>query len=943
METVDKQQISNLSHIHQAYRDNRLVIFVGAGVSRNSGVPTWNELIAAMKSELPADISNENDALKIAQLYKDARGYKEYMDKVKDILLFNKATPNPLHKRILSLNPCHIITTNYDDLIEQEIQNEYTQYTIIREDKDIPQMAYPNSLIKMHGDYLTNNIVLTETDYYNYKNNFPLVRAFVQSLFASKLVLFIGFSFADLNLKIILEELKGILSDNMQRAYMLSCDEPNYVVRNYFENKGVNVVYFNESEIDSINGSDYSKVALNGKGLLMDKILFAIKNYSATSKKDIANYVYNRVKPYYKEMRSFGDGLRYFFPNYSSMRWHTHSSGVQTFLPYFEELKKITKDNKEKRRFLNNHPNIDLRTLLQLAYYNYLNEIDEIEILDDKFMNNKSKYIPSTTIYYLRKFDFAAIRKRIIQLRSIEPQYSIDDLEYPFTLYLLGDYAGALRHYAKLLPMYWNRQKYILYFICRYNMWSIRFNAQLQKDWEIITDVERELQLALDTDLEEILNKLPLDWEIKKIFQDLISYRSIGSHLVKTDNFREEIFQQRKLTERGGCSVNSNILLLLSTYQREHLFCISNFIICNNNSYFKSLCYNTASGILNSFSTPSSSMFGGLLVSTKIDSLDQSMLEILIFDIDNKKLESILKGYDIETLVFDDSGIDYINSCLQGLNDSKQSMYKSNEMFYPSLCNLLLLISKSQPEKVDKNLLYKVLLKYWIFEFHIKHRVIDNLIIRYKPSKENANELISKMLYEAHSTLDYTSCIERLASYISDYNSEFTDIRMDFFKEHKAIMNLLVIYPVCPNIKKSELLTYCLDNIDDFWTYIRFIFQNHIVPTSDNKIKEVYSKYKKEIDKDDCYILAQIRKDASFTSLHSFIDEIAISNECLKFFLSPEGYKNFDNVCIDWLFKFDKEKQEDFLKNEVYRNKLKDYIKTHWLSKSNMEYLISLL
>lgn len=462
---MDKQQISNLSHIHQAYRDNRLVIFVGAGVSRNSGVPTWDELIAAMKSELPADLSNENDALKIAQLYKDARGYKEYMDKVKDILLFNKATPNPLHKRILSLNPCHIITTNYDDLIEQEIQNEYTQYTIIREDKDIPQMAYPNSLIKMHGDYLTNNIVLTETDYYNYKNNFPLVRAFVQSLFASKLVLFVGFSFADLNLKIILEELKGILSDNMQRAYMLSCDEPNYVVRNYFENKGVNVVYFSENEIDSINGSDYSKVALNGKGLLMDKILFAIKNYSIISKNDIAIYVYNRIKPYYKEMRSLGDGLRYFFPNYSSMTWHTHSSGVQTFLPYFKELEKSTKDNQGKREFLHKHPNIDLNTLLKLAYYNHVNEIDGIKILDDRFKNNIDKYIPKTTIDYLRQFDFSAMGKRILQLRSTALQYSIDDLEYPFTLYLLGDYAGALRHYAKLLPMYWNRQNtyYILF------------------------------------------------------------------------------------------------------------------------------------------------------------------------------------------------------------------------------------------------------------------------------------------------------------------------------------------------------------------------------------------------------------------------------------------------------------------------------------------------
>lgn len=185
---MDNQQIANLLNIQRASRENRLVIFVGAGVSMNSSVPSWNQLINRMKAELPNEFSEETEALKIAQIYKDSRGHKEYMDKVKDILLYNKAVPNPLHKSILALNPCHIITTNYDDLIEQELSKEFLQYHIIREDKDIPQMTNSNTLVKMHGDYVTDNIVLTEDDYYNYKENFPLTRAFVQSLFASKLV-----------------------------------------------------------------------------------------------------------------------------------------------------------------------------------------------------------------------------------------------------------------------------------------------------------------------------------------------------------------------------------------------------------------------------------------------------------------------------------------------------------------------------------------------------------------------------------------------------------------------------------------------------------------------------------------------------------------------------------------------------------------------------------
>jgi hypothetical protein len=184
-------------------------------------------------------IENETDDLKIAQLYMDARGEKEYLDKVKSVLKHHCVIPNDIHKAILDLKPCHIITTNYDDLFEQEIQNEYKQYSVVRRDGDIPKMSYPNALIKMHGDFDRHNIVLTESDYYNYARNFPLIRSFVLSLFASKLVVFIGFSFSDLNLKMILNDLHSVLHDSMQRVYLVSDTKPSHIINTYYEKKGI--------------------------------------------------------------------------------------------------------------------------------------------------------------------------------------------------------------------------------------------------------------------------------------------------------------------------------------------------------------------------------------------------------------------------------------------------------------------------------------------------------------------------------------------------------------------------------------------------------------------------------------------------------------------------------------------------------------------------------
>lgn len=163
-----------------------------------------------------------------------------------------------------------------------------------------------------------------------------------------------------------------------------------------------------------------------------------------------------------------------------------------------------------------NHRSIDLKTLLQVAWYNCLKEIDGLQILDSKFYSNINYYIPETTIDFIYKFDYPKTCDRIKLLRGKTIQYSVDDLELPFTLYLLGDYWEAYQIYLKLLPLYWNRQKYILYFICRYNIWAIQNGIKSEKAFDRSFNAEKELELAYIYELEDILNKLPLDREIKK-------------------------------------------------------------------------------------------------------------------------------------------------------------------------------------------------------------------------------------------------------------------------------------------------------------------------------------------------------------------------------------------------------------------------------------------
>ena len=927
---MDNQQIANLLNIQRASRENRLVIFVGAGVSMNSSVPSWNQLTNRMKAELPNEFSEETDALKIAQIYKDSRGHKEYMDKVKDILLYNKAVSNPLHKSILALNPCHIITTNYDDLIEQELSKDFLQYHIIREDKDIPQMTYPNTLVKMHGDYVTDNIVLTEDDYYNYKENFPLTRAFVLSLFASKLILFVGFSFADLNLKFIFNELKNILSDKMQRPYLLSCDEPSYATKLYFVKKGVNIVYISEADVDLLNDGKYQSKDLSGIGLHTDKLLYAIKNYSAIPQDNLALYLYNRIVPYMSEMRSFGDGLQYFFPK-MRLHWNAHSSGLQTFTDYFKQLAKDLATNEAKRKFLRENPAINLRTLMKLAYYNYLFEIDGLTILDAKLIENIKEF-KASTLDYIHQFDSAKVNQIVKKLRVRRLTYTIEDLELPYTLYTLGDAYSAYKLYGDLLTEYWNKKKYILYFICRHNMWAIRYCLCNQLWHNDKYDEGKEIELASSTNLDTILAKLPIESEVKMILQDMISYRSIGDRTLHTVHLKEEIYQQRKNAENGGGSINSFIPNLMSQFYRESLFSWANFIIWDNNAYFKQLSENNALGILNSFAIPSSSMFGGYGRNTRICALDAFMLESLIFSIDHKRLREIIKGYDIKTLSFSQKGVNYITSCLDGLLEETENMFFDEKLFFAPLNNLLLIISKAKDERIDAVKIYDVVVKYLNNQYYnrqFESNILMQIICNYAPNVHRKKELIIKLLDFTDSYQQYLNCILFLSKELYDEHQIIDSFSFNHFANKENIgTEMSYLYPILQGEIQEKVLNFSLEKINNLYDYIYFINKNNIKTYSVGKFRELLELMKfSAITYSTYYILAELRKKDIFQELHQYIDESTLlDKECIRFFLAPFEYDNEKNVEVPWILSFDEDNRQMLFKKEVYKNKLKQYI-----------------
>ena len=219
--------IDSIREILKASSENRLVMFVGAGVSVNSKLPTWGNLVGdiakkinynkcaycsreftCFKNSICDNAFSQEDYLRIPEYFyqSDLSPDKaEYYGFLSEKLGNVESNPNVIDDEIIKVNPHHIITTNFDTLIEESEEFLANRYRVISCDNDLLSKSSDNYLIKMHGDINDlKNIVLKESDYLEYEQRHPLICAFIKSLLINHTFVFVGYSLNDNNLRLIM-------------------------------------------------------------------------------------------------------------------------------------------------------------------------------------------------------------------------------------------------------------------------------------------------------------------------------------------------------------------------------------------------------------------------------------------------------------------------------------------------------------------------------------------------------------------------------------------------------------------------------------------------------------------------------------------------------------------------------------------------------------------
>ncbi|ENR2985845.1 SIR2 family protein [Acinetobacter baumannii] len=312
-----------LDTIIEAKKNNKLAFFIGAGFSKNSEttfkkIPLWSDLINDLKKSL--NLEYETDFLKIAQLYYLKYGEYQYYNKLKKYFEIN-LEPSEVHKRLFNLLPNLIVTTNWDCLLEHTATEEGLTYDVIVNDVDLVKSSYFHKIVKMHGDFQHHNIVFKEDDYLKYAEEFPLIENYIKSILSTHVVVFIGYSYSDVDLKLITKWIET-KSKVTPPKYLFS-SRYNEAEASYLKNHGIQFLNPKTDEESSVNDIliDFFDLISEKNELLKYRKIINKDNLSFPEKIFLMDILYQKIKILDELKAIFPKQIKELFSN-STIEYH---------------------------------------------------------------------------------------------------------------------------------------------------------------------------------------------------------------------------------------------------------------------------------------------------------------------------------------------------------------------------------------------------------------------------------------------------------------------------------------------------------------------------------------------------------------------------------------------------------------------------------------------
>lgn len=270
--------------LKKAVRENKLIVFVGAGLCKYLGLPTWKEFTVSsldklskkrgykkeytkLKNEVENGLRNPNVALDSIPM----EHHKDVLRFINDEFKINAQKDCLFHEKILNLSE-KVITSNYDNAFETAYENIHggKRHCLVvngsLDNNRILLQELSNSsrsksfIFKIHG--CTNqpdSCLVFKDQYKKFYNDNNLARSILEQFARVYTILFIGWSFSDNNTKKLFDrQCKGLYN----KHYILTTDPEKYSKMDYL--KPLKISDYNENTLcrffDELTRCNRSKV-----------------------------------------------------------------------------------------------------------------------------------------------------------------------------------------------------------------------------------------------------------------------------------------------------------------------------------------------------------------------------------------------------------------------------------------------------------------------------------------------------------------------------------------------------------------------------------------------------------------------------------------------------------------------------------------------------------
>jgi hypothetical protein len=312
-------------HIHKG----NIVLFCGSDISEDGGTLNDNQIAREIANRINVDCDDKLTLQEIAQTYELQASKQSLVSLLTDLVLDGGRQPVRFHHLIASLPFNRIITTNWDNRLEDALIQEGKRYVKVVSDEDIGYINEDNvTVFKLRGSIeRKDTIVITSNDYYDLLFHTPEMSNLIRAYFSSKTLLFIGYDFIDENFRQVYHNVVRHLGLHKRRAFAVGNSFAPSIIQ-YCQLKNIatiemNVIEFLENLVEELAAEAINWAQSDDRniksGLISDGIkyrkgvmdyevgLHALKNY-AIDTEWYADYLQfeARLQENLRDERSYG-------------------------------------------------------------------------------------------------------------------------------------------------------------------------------------------------------------------------------------------------------------------------------------------------------------------------------------------------------------------------------------------------------------------------------------------------------------------------------------------------------------------------------------------------------------------------------------------------------------------------------------------------------------